>query len=988
MRARCVAAALVLALAAFIPLIPAVSGQPAPPTRLAVLAVEEFSVNVTFEPSPAPDVAEYRIYVSGVNGTALDQLVPAPGFTDLLYDRIQVTPTEDIGALVPATVDPRFWFRNATRPDWTLGYEEGFTKHIPADFDAVAYRVTGLQANVTVYIAVTAVDEEGVENRAVEPVDAVPLAPAVPEKPSNEAIYLSWILILAGVLGVVFYVSRREARKSRKAYLYILPPLLGLVALTFYPVIFGFFLSVTDRQGTQEFTFNIVGLVNYFRVFAQPDLVLVTTTTFVWTIVNVFFHVTIGLFLAILLNRRVRGRAAYRALLLLPWAVPSYITILTWRGMFETHQGLVNALLGPAGWGLLGCDGPCQWLTATGTPLPLMAVIITNVWLGFSFMMMVFSGGLQGIPPELYEAADVDGLTTWQKFRHITLPLLKPTLIPASLLGFIWTFNMFNVIYLMTQGGPPVRGMRAGSTDILITYVYNVGFQPPFEHGFAAAYSVVIFFMLLGFGLFYTRYTGAFEAFAGGTVPLERRAREPLGLGVFLRLRQAWQKYVGDPIRMAMGPDQPEHPRAATPLILGLAALGLFEVVYGALTYLSMEFWFIVTSVRGAWFFVVGLGLLLGAVGLAFRQRAGRRLATWALLLQVIGAFLAFLWEPLALRNLALVAGVFFLGWIARPMPEYTIEPDPWTRLVDALSRIRTRPAQDGGIPQLRRLTARRWTGILVHLVLLFFVFLAVLPVLVVVGTAFSEFPAMALVNAPVLRDLLVRDQPLPSWTLEHFAFILGESRFFLWLRNSLLVSAGTVAIGLLLSVTGAYGFSRFNFRGKRWSMLSFIVVQMFPGVIILIPYYVLLFQLGLINTHIGLVMMYSVTALPFILWFLKGFFDTIPYELEEAAMIDGTTRVGALWRIIVPIAKPAIAVAALFSFLAAWNEWLLAFTFMTSSSNYTLPVGITSFVNPPQTFWNEFAAISILVALPVVVLFIVFQRYLISGLTSGAVKG
>ncbi len=673
--------------------------------------------------------------------------------------------------------------------------------------------------------------------------------------------------------------------------------------------------------------------------------------------------------------------------------------------MFETHQGLVNALLGPLGWNLLGCDGPCQWLTATGTPLPLMAVIITNIWLGFSFMMMVFSGGLQGIPPELYEAADVDGLTGWQKFRYITLPLLKPTLVPASLLGFIWTFNMFNVIYLMTQGGPPVPGMRAGGTDILITYVYNVGFQAPFEHGFAAAYSVVIFFMLLSFGLFYTRYTGAFEAFAGGTVPLERRARRPLfGLGLIGRLREAWRRGMGDPIRTAMSPDQPEHLLAPTPLILGLAALGIFEVVYGAFTYLSMDFWFIVTAVHGSWFLVVGLGLLLGSIGLGFRQRGGRRLTTWALLLHFLGALLGFLSGPLPLllagevtmatlgmvlpRTIAFVASIIFLVWTTRPMPPYTVEPDPWTRLVDALARLRTRPAHDGGTPRVRRLALWRWRNVLIHLILLFFVLVVLLPILVVVGTAFSEFPAMALVNTPILREFLASGQTLPGWTVEHFAYILTDSQFFLWLRNSLLVAAGTVAVGVLLSVTGAYGFSRFNFRGKRWSMLAFIVVQMFPGVIILIPYYVLLFQLGLINTHIGLVIMYSVTALPFILWFLKGFFDTIPYELEEAAMIDGTTRVGALWRIIVPIAKPAIAVAALFSFLAAWNEWLLAFTFMTSSSNYTLPVGITSFVNPPQTFWNEFAAISILVALPVMVLFIIFQKYMVSGLTSGAVKG
>jgi len=259
---------------------------------------------------------------------------------------------------------------------------------------------------------------------------------------------------------------------------------------------------------------------------------------------------------------------------------------------------------------------------------------------------------------------------------------------------------------------------------------------------------------------------------------------------------------------------------------------------------------------------------------------------------------------------------------------------------------------------------------------------------LVVAGTAFGRFPAMSLRNTPLLRDVLLPGQSLPGWTFEHFRYILFDSEFLLWLRNSLLVSAGTTAIGLFLALTGAYAFSRFQFRGKRASMLSFIVVQMFPGAIILIPYYVLFYQLGLINSHLGLVVAYSVTALPFVVWFLKGFFDTIPVDLEEAAMVDGTTQIGAFWRVIVPLAKPAIAVAALFTFLSAWNEWLLAFTFMTSSDNYTLPVGVSAFVNPPQVFWNEFAAISLLVSLPVVVLFIVFQKYLVSGLTKGAVKG
>ncbi len=985
-QARIGAVVVVLGLLFLGALVPA-AAQPTPPWGLQLLGVGEYSANITFHATNSTDVGAYRIYVSSVTGSTVGQLVAPPGFTDTLYDTVYPTSLANISALQPATSDPRFWFQNATGTEWTLGYASGYDKYVPEDFRVMSYQLTGLTANETVWIAVAAVGKGGDLNPSVSPVPAVPQSQAIPEKPHNEGIYLTWGLIIVAVIVAVIVVSRWEGRKNRAAYWYILPPLVGLVALTFYPVIFGFYISFTDRVGQQSPSFNLIGAANYVQVFQQPDLVMVATTTLVWTLVNVALHVSIGLFLAVLLNRKLRGRVLYRALLLLPWAVPSYITTLAWRGMFDSRQGLINQLIGPVGWQIMGCGtSACQWLTATNSPLPLIAVIVTNVWLGFPFMMMVFSGALQGIPPELYEAADVDGVSGWQKFRRITLPLLKPSIVPASLLGFIWTFNMFNVIYLMTAGRPPVPGMRAGATDILITYVYRVGFQPPFQQGFAAAYSVVIFFMLLGFGLFYTKYTGALEAFAGGTAGQETAKREPrTPVGRFLAsVRSAWDRHVGNPVRAAMSPDQPERVRTPNGLVVALGFLGALEIAYGVIVETSMPFWYIVTVVDGFWFSIVGAGLLLGAIGLALWQRAGRRIAAWALVLEIVGAVFAFLGSPLSILNLRLPAAIALLALLARPVVEHTEGSDLWTRFTD---RRATRRAERHAQEKMRW-EARWWTNLPIHVFLVFFVFLTILPILVVVGTAFGEFPAMALVNTPLLRDLLMPGQALPGWTLDHFRTILFDSQFSEWLTNSVIVSAGTTAVGLLLATTGAYGFSRFAFRGKRWSMLSFVVVQMFPGAIILIPYYVLMYQLGLINQLAGLVIMYSVTALPFVLWFLKGFFDTIPVDLEEAAMVDGTTRTGAMWRVIVPLAVPAIAVAALFSFLSAWNEWLLAYTFMTSSANYTLPVGVQSFVNPPQVFWNEFAAISVLVSIPVAALFLIFQRYLVSGLTQGAVKG
>lgn len=985
-----VAAAVVLSALLLFGLVSSVSAQPLPPTNVVVTGVGEYSVNITFVPSTSPGVRNYTVYVSQVNGSTVSQLAPPPGRASTKYDAIYTTSPANVSAL-QRTTDLRFWFKNATQSEWTLGYAVGFVKYIPTDSTAVAYLLTGLPANETIWIAVTAADPTG-ENPSVVPVSAVPLAQAVPEKPHNEMIYLTWGLIIAAVIVAIVVVARHEGRKNRAAYLYILPPLVGLAALTFYPVIFGFFISFTDRVGQQSPSFNIIGFANYLQVFEQPDLAMVATTTLVWTLVNVALHVSIGLFLAVLLNRKIRGRVLYRALLLLPWAVPSYITTLAWRGMFETHQGIINQLIGPLGWQIMGCGtSPCQWLTATNSPLPLISVIVTNVWLGFPFMMMVFSGALQGIPPELYEAADVDGVSGWQKFRRITFPLLKPSIVPASLLGFIWTFNMFNVIYLMTGGEPAVQlpgqaPMHAGATDILITYVYRVGFQAPFAQGFAAAYSVVIFFMLLGFGLFYTKYTGALEAFAGGTAGQKHAKTEPrtfFGRGL-AAIRAAWDRRVGNPIRAAMSPDQPERIRTHPGLVLALGILGVLEVAYGVLVESGMTVWYIVTAVNGFWFMVVGSGLVLAATGLALRQRGGRRIGAWALVLELIGGAFAFLGSPLSLVNLRLVAAAVLLALLVRPTSAYTEGSDLWTQFTDRRATQRAaRHAQDKV-----RWKSRWWANVPIHVFLVFFVCLTILPILVVVGTAFGSFPAMGLQNTPLLRDILLPGQSLPAWTLDNFRLILFDSQFSRWLTNSVLVSAGTTAVGLVLATTGAYGFSRFNFRGKRASMLSFVVVQMFPGAIILIPYYVLMYQLGLIDNLIGLVIMYSVTALPFVLWFLKGFFDTIPVDLEEAAMVDGTTRTGAMWRVIVPLAVPAIAVAALFSFLSAWNEWLLAYTFMTSSANYTLPVGIQSFVNPPQVFWNEFAAISVLVSVPVAALFLIFQRYLVSGLTVGAVKG
>jgi arabinogalactan oligomer/maltooligosaccharide transport system permease protein len=186
-------------------------------------------------------------------------------------------------------------------------------------------------------------------------------------------------------------------------------------------------------------------------------------------------------------------------LLILPWAIPNYITALTWRGMFHKQYGVINQVIQMAG------GQPVSWFDDVFTSF--LTGIATNGWLSFPFMMVITLGGLQSIPQDAYEAARVEGATRWQQFRHITLPYLRPTLIPAIIISVVWTFNMFNIIYLVSGGEP------AGSNEILITQAYKIAFEK-YQYGYAAAYSVVIFMILLVYGVFQNRATRATEAIA------------------------------------------------------------------------------------------------------------------------------------------------------------------------------------------------------------------------------------------------------------------------------------------------------------------------------------------------------------------------------------------------------------------------------------------------------------------------------------------
>jgi arabinogalactan oligomer/maltooligosaccharide transport system permease protein len=281
----------------------------------------------------------------------------------------------------------------------------------------------------------------------------------------------------------------------------------------------------------------------------------------------------------------------------------------------------------------------------------------------------------------------------------------------------------------------------------------------------------------------------------------------------------------------------------------------------------------------------------------------------------------------------------------------------------------------------------------LLHAFLAAVVLFTIYPVLWVVTIALSGKQSLAIADLPANPGALDRLRaivPWPArWSVANFVSVMSDQPFARWMLNSALIAIATTLVGVLLSCTAAYAFSRFKFPGRRTGMMSFLVSQMFPGTLTLIPLYIIIVQwLGLGSTRLGLVIVYATTSVPFSVWMLKGYFDTIPKELEEAAVIEGAGPGTIFWRIILPLAKPAIAITALFSFMGAWNEFIQAATFMDQEVMYTAPVGLRFFVGGFQQQWGYFAAGSIIVSIPVVLLFFYLQKYLVSGLTAGSVKG
>ncbi|WP_373305041.1 carbohydrate ABC transporter permease [Streptomyces lucensis] len=298
---------------------------------------------------------------------------------------------------------------------------------------------------------------------------------------------------------------RRSWEKHWYAWAMVTPVAVVIAVLVLYPLGYGIYQSLTDANESnvastigafhRPATYRFVGLDNYWHVLsgADSDFYPRLVWTILWTVSCVALQVGLGMGLAVLLNREMRLRGFYRAMLILPWAVPSFIGVFAWRLMLNSQYGVFNEII--TAFGL-----PEQnWL---GTPMAQkIAVIMVNVWIGIPFNMVAVLGGLQSIPKELYEAAEMDGASPWQRFVNVTLPGLRPVTNTVILLGCIWTFNMFNVIYLLLGNN------TTGDTDILVTFAFRKAFTGISDYAGAATYGIIILALLMAFSTFYRRST-------------------------------------------------------------------------------------------------------------------------------------------------------------------------------------------------------------------------------------------------------------------------------------------------------------------------------------------------------------------------------------------------------------------------------------------------------------------------------------------------
>jgi len=854
---------------------------------------------------------------------------------------------------------------------------------------------------------------------------------------SKLATSLSLLVIVILFIAAFIFLAKKDVPFNKAAYVFIFPALLALVLLEVYPILYGIFLSFTSynlKRGEQP-VFNAFN--NYAHITENPQLPIAFTTTLVWSTLIIVAKIVLGFILAYIIQYKVKRKKLWYLFLYIPWAIPSYIKILSWRTFFHGTGGVsfFNTLFGTN-------------VNLLSQPyVALFLACFVEVWDSIPLITTLFLGGLSSIPRQLNDVADVDQIRESSKIRRIIIPLIKPIILPAIILEIIKTFGSFNVAFLLTNGYPLLSYGSSeagiiGATDLFSTFTFYMFYQQR-EIGIAAAYSTIMSLLTLFFVLVWLKMSkGTRSSF----IPVEQK-------------KTSRNRYI-------------------LPILFLLQSVGYLTAAITDFRYFGI-YWNNALGYVLAGFYLITLLLLFS------KKKVSIKLIRLILIIDLILSLSQFFFYQMWFAfnwNIFIIVLEFFLITNFKKQQSEEVEFKPIKNLLISLKQVRIKFVNllqklDSKIVKLSsihgiisiQVVTILVTNIVLHLndwlswtiFALFGSYLIccslsnilvrssiILQPVLWIGIIFNwnqtgwiiVFSILSFVfilnyirihsqynlkqNKFLLRMHNITTSPsnsifflllvtlvalIPLWnitwiafsdgnssvptsffpsnpTLDNFKELFTQESIHLNFANSLLIALGSASICVILTALAAYGFSRYKVKARKEMMVGVFTLKMFTGILTLIPFYLIMFNLGLIDTYIGTILAYSTHTIPLALWIIKGYIDSIPKELDESALIMGNSRFRTLRKIILPLAGPALAITFILNFLSTWNGFLMAFVLLQSSEKYTLPIKLYTFLGSIESGtpeWGLFAAASILVTIPLLLVFVLLRNYLLRGIDS-----
>ncbi|GAB4460373.1 MAG: hypothetical protein OHK0029_24260 [Armatimonadaceae bacterium] len=634
---------------------------------------------------------------------------------------------------------------------------------------------------------------------------------------------------------------RRQLSDRTIANLFILPTIFLLLAINIFPLFWSLYLSFTKyKADNPKVSPEWIGNANYTEILSRPEVWQSFQVTAAFVVLAVGLQLLLGFGIALMLNRAFPGKTIVTTLFLLPMMLSSVVVALFWKYLLDPNFGLVNYLLAQAG--LMDPRQPINWFDKDHA---LLSVVLADTWQWSPFVMLIAVAGLASVPHTLYEAASVDRASAWFRFRYITLPFIAPLLMIAVLFRTLDSFKMFDIAWIMTQGGV------ANSAETVSIQVYREALRN-WNTGEACALGYIVLLVIIGL------------------------------TNLYLLL-----------LNRVKGETTPD----ATPLLAGWSETPLMQFIIRIAPF--------IVAVLLAWaaFTVGGIPMLLVGLGIA--------------------GFCA-----LVFRMPAVVKTVLAFVGIAIALIVY--------------------------------LTPLYW----------------------IIATSFKSYAA---VNTTTPTFLF---QP----TLENYGELVNpqssSARAFPGqLLGSLIVGVTSTVLAVGMGTLAAYAFSRFRIKAKNDALFFILSTRMLPPVVVAVPVFLMFRQLGLLNSHLGLILLYTTVNVAFAVWLMKGFTDDVPPEYEEAALLDRYTRLEAFRYTTLPLIVPGMAATAVFCFLNAWNEYAFA-QLLSTGQPVTAPPSITAVLGGGVIEWQRVAARAVVFLLPAALFTFLMRNQLLRGMTFGAIKG